>query len=80
MADPRRLEQITAVVAAARRYRDTMRRYMAEQAAMIARGVTLDDLVTSNWESFAAVSVAEEELFALLDALDGDEREPARGI
>jgi len=78
MVDARRLEQMEAVIAAARRYRDAMRRYIAEQTVMIDQGMALDDLVTSNWERFAEASAAEEELFALLDALDGDEREAPR--
>jgi hypothetical protein len=78
MADAHRLERMRAVVAVARRYRDAMRRYIAEQTVMIDQGVALDDLVTNNWERFAEASAAEEELFALLDALDGDEREAPR--
>jgi hypothetical protein len=42
--------------------------------------MALDDLVTSNWKRFAAAPAAEEELFAMLDALDGDEREAPRRV
>ena len=73
MVDARRLEQMEAVIAAARRYRDAMRRYIAEQTVMIDRGIALDDLVTSNWAGFAASASAEEELFALLATLDTEE-------
>jgi hypothetical protein len=72
MVDARRHEQTEAVAAAARRYRDLMRRYIVEQTAMIDRGMALDDLVMSNWAGFAAAAAAEEELFALLEALDDD--------
>ncbi len=61
------------VIAAARQYRDAMRRYIAEQAILMDRGTALDDLVTSNWEGFARAAAAEEELFALLDTLDTEE-------
>jgi hypothetical protein len=47
-----------------------MRQYMAEQVTAIERGTPLNDLVTSNWQSFQEVARAEEVLFALLDALD----------
>jgi hypothetical protein len=77
MADKRRHEQTEAVVAAARRYRDAMRRYFAEQADLIDQGLSLDDLITRNWDGFAQAAAAEEDLFALLDALDADERGPA---
>jgi hypothetical protein len=70
MADARRVAQEERVIAAARRYRDLMRRYIAEQTAMIDRDMALDDLVMSNWAGFAAAAAAEEELFALLDTLD----------
>jgi hypothetical protein len=63
-------QQAQLIVNAARHYRDAMRRYMAEQAAAMANGTTLTDLVTDNWESFQGVMQAEEVLFALLDALD----------
>lgn len=64
-----------AVIAAAHRYRDAMRRYLSEQNALMDQGASLDDLVTRNWAGFAAVVAEEEELFASLDALDSDERE-----
>lgn len=72
-----------AVVAAARRYRDVMRQYMEEQSAQVERGASLDDLVANNWQRFAEAAAAEEDLFALLDALDMHEgrsrgRETAR--
>ena len=70
MADARRIELEENVVAAARRYRDAMRRYLAEQLALIDQGMSLDDLVTSNWAGFSRAAAAEEELFVLLDALD----------
>lgn len=62
----RQMEEVTA----ARRYRDLMRRYLAEQAALLARGASLDEMVRSNWEGFGETADAEEELFALLDDLD----------
>jgi hypothetical protein len=70
--DQRRFQQMEDVIAAARRYRDLMRRYVREQAEMAERGVPLDELITSNWERFAEASTAEEALFASLDALDDD--------
>ncbi len=73
MADAERAERMEAVVAVARRFRDAMRRYMAEQTEMIDRGVSLDDLVRSNWSRFAEAAAAEEELFALLDTFDANE-------
>lgn len=75
LIDERRIHQMEAVVAGARRYRDLMRQYMAEQTELIARGASLDELVTSNWERFAETAAAEEELFALLDDLDADRGE-----
>jgi hypothetical protein len=66
----RRIEQMEAVIAAARRYRDLMRQYLTEQREMVERGVSLDEMVLSNWEHFAQTGAAEEELFALLDDLD----------
>lgn len=73
VADAERAERMEAVVAVARRFRDAMRRYMAEQTEMIDRGVSLDDLVRSNWSRFAEAAAAEEELFALLDTFDANE-------
>lgn len=66
----RHFQQAEDVIAAGRRYRDLMRRYVREQAEMVARGVSLDDLITSNWDRFTEVSAAEEALFASLDTLD----------
>jgi hypothetical protein len=59
-----------AVIAAAIHHRDTMRRYMAEQAAAIAGGISLDDLVTGNWPSFQETVASEGRLFSLLDTLE----------
>lgn len=58
------------VIEAALRYRDAMRRYMADQAEAMERGASLDDLVIGNREGFEAAARAEEELFALLDRLE----------
>ncbi|MCA1670215.1 MAG: hypothetical protein LC793_23090 [Thermomicrobia bacterium] len=65
-----RLRQMEEVMAAARRYRDLMRWYLAEQAGLVARGASLDEMVRSNWERFGEAADAEEELFVLLDDLD----------
>jgi hypothetical protein len=72
------MEGAGAVVAAARRYRDLMRRYQRDQAELVAGGASLEDLVTTNWERFAETSAAEADLFASLDALDDGEREVRR--
>ena len=58
------------VIAVAIRYRDAMRRYLAEQSEAMVRGATLDELVTANWPSFQETAQAETELFALLDTLE----------
>jgi hypothetical protein len=58
------------IIDTARRYRDALRIYMREQAALAADGVDLEAMVWTNWERFAAVADLEEELFALLDAAD----------
>jgi hypothetical protein len=62
--------ELERVIDAARRYRDTLRRYMREQAALAADGAGLEALLSTNWEQFAVVADLEEELFALLDAFD----------
>jgi hypothetical protein len=62
--------EVERIIATARRYRDTLRRYMREQAALAAEGAGLEALLSTNWERFAAVADLEEELFALLDAID----------
>jgi hypothetical protein len=59
-----------AAIAAAIRYRDAMREYMAQQVAAIDTGVSLEDLVLHNQAGFQAAAREEEELFALLDALE----------
>jgi hypothetical protein len=58
------------VIAAALRYRDAMRAYMAGQAEAVAQGATLDELVLRNQEGFQQAAQAEEALFGLLDMLD----------
>ena len=62
-----------AAIAAAIRYRDAMRAYMARQIAAIDTGVSLEDLVLSNQAGFQAAARAEEELFALLDTLEANQ-------
>jgi hypothetical protein len=74
--DERRFQRMEEVIAAARRYRDLMRGYLAEQGELMAREASLDDLVTRNWERFAATAAAEGELFALLDHLDAQDGQP----
>jgi hypothetical protein len=64
------------VIAAALRYRDAMRAYLAGQAEAMAQGATLDELMLRNQEGFQQAAQAEEELFSLLDRLEallGDE-------
>lgn len=58
------------IVAAALHYRDAMRRYQAEQAAAIAEGRSLEELVTGNWPAYEAAVRAEGQLFALLDSYE----------
>src|SRR5262245_5550628 len=73
------------VVAAALRYRDVMRAYMAGQAAALEQGATLDDLMSRNQAGFQEAAQAEEVLFALLDRLEAMEvgethrEQPAEG-
>jgi hypothetical protein len=62
--------EMERIIDTARRYRDALRIYMREQAALVADGVGLEAMVWTNWERFAAVADLEEELFALLDAAD----------
>jgi hypothetical protein len=62
--------EVERVIDAARRYRDTLRRYMRGQAALVAERAGLEFLLSTNWERFAAVADLKEELFALLDAID----------
>jgi hypothetical protein len=62
--------EVGRIIDTARRYRDTLRRYMREQAALVAEGAGLEALLSTNWAQFAVVADLEEELFALLDALD----------
>lgn len=61
------------VIAAARVYRDAMRTYLAGQLAAIDGGASLNELVLRNQGGFQQAARAEEELFALLDRLDGME-------
>lgn len=63
-------KKIAAVIDAAFRYRDAMRQYIAEQAMRIDHGATLDDLMATTSDCYRITAHAEEELFALLDALD----------
>jgi hypothetical protein len=65
-------EQATAIVVAARHYRDSMRQYLTERAGALHERTTVDDLVTCIWLSFREAMRAEEELFTLLDALDAE--------
>jgi hypothetical protein len=61
------------VIVVATRYRDSMRRYLGQQAEAMARGALLDDLVAESWAAFQDVMQQEEELFALLDTLEAME-------
>jgi hypothetical protein len=63
-------EQANAIGAAARRYRDALRHYTTERATVLDERAVVADLVTRIWTSFREAMRAEEELFALLDALD----------
>ncbi len=58
------------IVAAAIHYRDAMRQYQAEQAAAMASGANLEELVTGSWPAYHMVIRAEEQLFALLDSYE----------
>jgi hypothetical protein len=58
------------VIAAALRYRDAMRAYLAVQAEAMVQGATLDDLVAGNWQRYQETAQAEAALFALLDTLE----------
>jgi hypothetical protein len=81
MQDTECVEQMRAIVTAAGHYRDAMREYLVEQTELIDRGMSLDALVTSNWQRFAETQMAEERLFSLLDALehrDGDRPLPTQ--
>jgi hypothetical protein len=62
--------EVERVIDTARRYRDALRRYMREQAALVAERAGLEFLLSTNWERFAAVADLKEELFALLDVID----------
>jgi hypothetical protein len=62
--------EMERILDAARHYRDALRRYMQEQAALAAEGAGLEALLSTNWERFAVVADLEEELFTLLDAFD----------
>jgi hypothetical protein len=76
VTDEQRLRQIEDIIAAARRYRDLMRQYMAEQTDLIARGVPLDEFVASNSARFTEAAAAEDELFALVDEYDAQRGQP----
>ena len=70
-SEGRDLERMCAVViAAALRYRDGMRAYLAAQAEAMVQGATLDDLVAGNWQLYQETAQAEAELFVLLDLLE----------
>jgi hypothetical protein len=58
------------IIAAALRYRDATRAYLAVQAVAVRQGSTLDDLVAGNQERLREAAQAEETLFGLLDTLD----------
>ena len=75
MACDQHAADVERIIDTARRYRDTLRRYMREQAALVAEGAGLEALLSTNWEGYAVAADLEEELFSLLDALDG----PASG-
>lgn len=62
--------QATAIVAAAQRYRDALRRYLAMQIEAMEGGERFDALAGRTWLAFREAERAEEALFALLDALD----------
>jgi hypothetical protein len=68
MEDKRRREALESIAEAACRYRDAMRRYLAEQVEAIDRGDSLDELLTVNWQHYTEATQKEEDLFALLDA------------
>ncbi len=70
MNEDRRRDAQESIAKAARRYQDAMRRYLAEQVEAIDRGKTLDELLTDNWQHYSEAAQAEQDLFALLDALD----------
>jgi hypothetical protein len=70
MGGDRDAAEVERIIDTARRYRDALRRYMREQAALAAEGAGLEVLVSTNWGGFAVVADLEEELFALLDAID----------
>jgi hypothetical protein len=65
------------VIEVAIRYRDAMRRYLAEQSEAMVQGATLEELVTDNWPSFQETAQAETELFALLDMLEATQAHAA---
>jgi hypothetical protein len=63
-------EQLLAIAAAARRYRDAMWHYLAERTQVLDDHAVVEDLVTCIWKTFREAMRAEQELFALLDTLD----------
>lgn len=66
-----RLHRLEEVAAAAQVFRSIMECYRTEQAALVEQGVSLDDLVRTNWIQFEQVVAAEERLFAAIDGLAG---------
>jgi len=63
-------ERARAIVAAARHYRDALRRYLAMQIEAMEGGERYDMLAGRTWLAFREAERTEEALFALLDALE----------
>lgn len=64
------LMRLLVVASAAFIYRQRTEAYMLRQAELIERGVTVEEMVTANWQFFEEVARAEERLFEAIDDLE----------
>lgn len=72
--DERLFAKLLAVVSTAVVYRGLMEDYLAQQAAYVEQGKTVDELVVESWQLFEEVARAEARLFDALDALEDLQR------
>lgn len=70
MVDQRVFLNLLLVASAAFVYRQQMEEYLARQAALVEQGITVEEMVTINWQLFEAVARAEQRLFAAIDDLE----------
>lgn len=68
--DQELLRRLLLVASVALVYRERLQAYLAQQAAFVEQGKTVDELIAATWELFEEVARAEQHLFAALDELE----------